>query len=80
MIELVSSDDFEQIAINNVLADSVFSSYYLTDVEKKNLYLLYYEQMSMRETVKTVGYSLEDIKIIKERSLKKIRKNVMKNW
>lgn len=76
--ELASKEDFEQIAINNVLADTVFSSYYLTDVEKKILYLLYYEQMSMRETAKTLGYSPRGVKVIQERSLKKIRKNIIK--
>lgn len=77
--DLKEDFDVEETAINNILVNKIFSSYFLSDVEKQVLYLMYYEQLSLAESGEKIGYTKEGVRIIKNRAKSKILKQ-FKGW
>lgn len=76
---LTTNYDLEELAINEILVDKIFSSSYITEKEKIVLYKMYYEGLSIREVAKEINRSHNTVHLRHQSALQKIRKMIIKD-
>ena len=79
-LDLQLEDDFnlEETIINKTLADMVYNSPKLKDIEKQILYCRFHDEMTLRETANITGFSKEGVRKVEARCLEYAKNNIIK--